>query len=205
MDDKGTTLIGVFGLYPFSHENDPLLAIRCAVLMQRQLKDVDIQCSIGVTTGNVFSGAVGSSKRREFAVVGDVVNLSARLMVAGLKMNPSQIAAAYFGDKKPVDGARVPQPILCDADTFHLAKVGYVFRSLPPIKVKGKENLIEIYMPLRESYSQDKTAMEMVGRESLMMQMKAIYNSLSFESLSCHGTVCIIEGDVGKNEYVACL
>lgn len=39
-----------------------------------------VSCSIGVTTGKVFCGAVGSHIRREYALIGDVVNLSARLM-----------------------------------------------------------------------------------------------------------------------------
>ena len=40
---------------------------------------------IGVSTGSVFSGSVGSPKRREFCMIGDVVNLAARLMVNAQK------------------------------------------------------------------------------------------------------------------------
>lgn len=36
--------------------------------------------AIGITTGNAFCGSVGSAKRQEYAMVGDIVNLSARLM-----------------------------------------------------------------------------------------------------------------------------
>ncbi len=43
---------------------------------------MNVFCSVGVTTGKVFLGAVGSETRREFAMVGDTVNLAARLMVA---------------------------------------------------------------------------------------------------------------------------
>ena len=41
MDDKGTTLIGVFGLYP-AHENDPHLATQCAMEMVKRLRRLDM-------------------------------------------------------------------------------------------------------------------------------------------------------------------
>ncbi len=118
MDDKGTTLIGVFGLYPFAHENDALLATRCSMEMQQRLQEIDLRASIGVTTGNVFSGAVGSVKRNEYAVVGDIVNLSARLMVAGLSMSVADICMAHFNSSSPPVGMKAPNPVLCDCDTF---------------------------------------------------------------------------------------
>lgn len=134
VDDKGTTLIAVFGLYPFSHENDPLLAARCALDMASALRAIDVPCQIGVTTGMVFAGAVGSSRRCEHAVIGDSVNLSARLMVAA---------------KKVESGPSMVQ-VLCDRDTYREAgKGGVRFRKEGRIKVKGKEAYIPIFRPLR--------------------------------------------------------
>ena len=40
MDDKGTTMIIVFGLQPFAHENDPLLATQCAMSIHKKLYDI---------------------------------------------------------------------------------------------------------------------------------------------------------------------
>lgn len=45
-------------------------------------RNLKLKCSIGVTTGVCFVGLIGNAIRREFAVLGDVVNLSARLMAS---------------------------------------------------------------------------------------------------------------------------
>ena len=82
-DDKGTQLIAVFGLYPFAHENDALIATRCAMSM---VETCSVPCKIGIATGMVYAGTVGSPRRCEYAVIGDTVNLSARLMSAAKKL-----------------------------------------------------------------------------------------------------------------------
>ena len=45
-----------------------------------QLLGSGTHASIGVSTGRAFCGLVGSTERREYTLMGDVVNLSARLM-----------------------------------------------------------------------------------------------------------------------------
>lgn len=73
-DDKGSVLIAAFGVPPKSHEDDPIRAIRSSLkINQRLKKEIGITNSIGITTGTVFCGAVGSPERREYAVVGDSV------------------------------------------------------------------------------------------------------------------------------------
>ncbi|MFC3738762.1 tetratricopeptide repeat protein [Paractinoplanes deccanensis] len=77
-DDKGTVLVAVFGT-PVSHENDEERALRCCLEL---LALPGGPYRGGVTTGPVYCGEVGSDVRREYAVVGDAVNLAARLMQA---------------------------------------------------------------------------------------------------------------------------
>ncbi len=75
--DKGNQLHILFGA-PVAPDA-PEQAIRCALALQAGRPDY-ISCQrIGLTAGRVFAGAVGSQNRREYTVVGPVVNLSARL------------------------------------------------------------------------------------------------------------------------------
>lgn len=83
MDDKGSTLIVAFGLPPFAHQDDPVRAVLASFQLKEQLSKINCNCSIGITTGLVFTGVVGTNgNRREYSVLGDTVNLSARLMQA---------------------------------------------------------------------------------------------------------------------------
>ena len=80
MDDKGSTLIAVFGLPPMAHEQDATRALLASLGLCARLYQMGKTASIGVTTGVAFCGVVGGNARREYSVLGDVVNLSARLM-----------------------------------------------------------------------------------------------------------------------------
>jgi class 3 adenylate cyclase len=66
VDDKGTVLIAAFGVPPFGHEDDPGRGIKTAWEIHHKLMESQVTSSIGVTTGKVFCGSVGSSKRQEY-------------------------------------------------------------------------------------------------------------------------------------------
>ena len=82
VDDKGASLLAALGLPPLAHENDPERGLRAALAMQTSLRPLGFRNSIGVATGLAFCGTVGGDKRREYTIMGDIVNLSARLMIS---------------------------------------------------------------------------------------------------------------------------
>jgi len=86
----GDAILAVFGA-PVAHEDDPERAVRAALGMQARLQQlragVDgstggaLTMRIGINTGLVVAGAVGEGK--DYGVVGDTVNVAARLQQTG--------------------------------------------------------------------------------------------------------------------------
>ena len=75
-----------------AHQNDPVRAVLAALELVRALSRLGCACSIGITTGVVYAGVVGTSgSRREYSVLGDSVNLSARFMQAACAQPQSKI------------------------------------------------------------------------------------------------------------------
>jgi len=126
MDDKGSTLIATFGLPPNSHEDDPIRAVLAGLEVCERLTDIGYTASIGITTGDVFSGVVGSKTRREYTVLGDTVNLSARLM----------------SKSKSVGGG-----ILVDWDTKMACEGAFEFYFYGQFRVKGKVMDVRAFQP----------------------------------------------------------
>lgn len=137
LDNKGATLVAAMGLPPLSHIDDPARAVQAALAMQQVLTDLNFRSAIGITTGRAFCGEIGSDERREYTMIGDVVNLAARLM---------QAAAAL-----PAAGAG-GCGILCDAATRQSfstvpASPAPAFEELEAVIVKGKAEAIPIFRP----------------------------------------------------------
>ncbi len=89
---------GIFAFFgaPVMHADDPARAARSALAMQAAVATLEIpsmpgvrlQTGIGITTGKVIAGNVGSERRMHYAVVGEPVNIAARLQAAA---GPGQI------------------------------------------------------------------------------------------------------------------
>lgn len=122
VDDKGAVLLAGFGLPPFQGTDDPEKAVLAALDLHRELARIGHDCSIGITTGKVFCGPVGNSRRSEYTVHGAKVNLAARLMMAA-------------------------ETILCDAATYMMATT-LPFDQVPPLQVKGRADPVEVYRPI---------------------------------------------------------
>uniref|UniRef100_M4BTL7 Adenylate cyclase n=1 Tax=Hyaloperonospora arabidopsidis (strain Emoy2) TaxID=559515 RepID=M4BTL7_HYAAE len=127
VDDKGSTVIAAFGLPPVTHENDPIRGILASLAICAALGNTDLKASVGITTGTALCGVVGhQGNRREYTVLGDVVNLSARLM---------QRAKSEGGG------------VITDASTKIYTQDVLHFEKRPEIMVKGKNESIKIHRP----------------------------------------------------------
>ncbi len=185
--DKGSLLHIIFGA-PVAHEDNEERAVGCALAMQRRAIESDklpfiVDQRIGVASGYVFAGNVGSERRREYTVMGDVVNLSARLM-----------QAAGEGE------------ILIDRQTALQVEETFAYEELPPIQVKGKREPIPICKPLgtREGAKMWEGGWRretpLVGRERELAQIEGIVGRAS----AGQGQLLIISGEagVGKSRFL---
>lgn len=81
--DKGGVMVGFFGA-PVSFENNVDRALEFVLALREELRPLQeksgLEYRIGVTLGTAFTGIVGGKERCQYAVVGNRVNLAARLM-----------------------------------------------------------------------------------------------------------------------------
>ena len=102
MDDKGSVILCCWGLPPFSTSDDPVRAVYSANLIVKELKEkYNVKALIGITTGSCFTGVCGSSGgRREYSLLGEIVNLSARYMQTAIMIYETQSENPEFSEHK---------------------------------------------------------------------------------------------------------
>eukprot|EP00397_Hematodinium_sp_SG-2012_P005104 GEMP01005122.1.p1 GENE.GEMP01005122.1~~GEMP01005122.1.p1 ORF type:complete len:965 (+),score=202.14 GEMP01005122.1:351-3245(+) len=123
MDDKGVLLLCVFGLPPLSHfTDDPLRAALAGLRIVDTFREENIAGTVGVATGVVWCGVIGNNTRREYTVLGDVVNTASRLM--------------SYADNHTV---------LLDDASHKICTGTLEFLAEKRLKVKGKEHPIGVH------------------------------------------------------------
>ena len=102
MDDKGSVILCCWGLPPFSTPDDPARAVYSGNLIMKELKEkLNVKALIGITTGSCFTGVCGSAGgRREYSLLGEIVNLSARFMQTAIMIYEKQNEEPNFADQK---------------------------------------------------------------------------------------------------------
>ncbi|HEY4636136.1 MAG TPA: adenylate/guanylate cyclase domain-containing protein, partial [Rhodospirillales bacterium] len=139
----GDAIMAGFGL-PIAHDDDPDRAVRATISMIQELRAWNVErekkgqrpidMGIGLNTDNIVSGNIGSPKRMDFTMIGDGVNLAARLESA-CKQYSARILISEFTRKK--------------------LKGTYRMRDVDLVIVKGKTKPVGVYEVL--DYHTDET------------------------------------------------
>jgi adenylate cyclase len=129
----GDAIMAVFGA-PVPRDDDPLNAVRAAVRMRfalaalnRRLAERDLpplRTGIGIHTGEVVAGNIGSERRMEYTVIGDAVNLASRLETSTKDLGVN---------------------ILISEDTYARTKDAIEARPVREITVKGRKAPVMTY------------------------------------------------------------
>ena len=129
----GDAMMCIFGT-PIPHEDDPDRAVRAAIRMMTDLKvfnekraaegKMPIDHGMGVNTDSIVSGNIGSPKRMDYTVIGDGVNLAARI----------ESACKQYGAH-----------ILISEFTYKAVKATYRTRQVDYVIVKGKTEPVGVF------------------------------------------------------------
>jgi adenylate cyclase len=127
----GDMIVAMFGA-PTSLENNEESAVQAAIAMQRQLRDFpnpwirdNFLTGIGITSGSVVVGNIGSPHHLDYTAIGDEVNLASRLQ-----------SIAKGGQ------------VLVSRAVYEATRTTHAYRNVGNLHVKGKHNLVEVFEAL---------------------------------------------------------
>ena len=176
LSDKGNVFVILFGA-PVALERKELAAVQFSLSLQKAYKSFNFikKIQFGIATGRAYCGDFGSSIRKEYSLVGGVVNLSARLMEFSTESG-----------------------IFLDERTTQRLGNGYNVKSSGDVLLKGMRHRINVF-ELLESTDIFKithfknSGLKIIGRdkelETLFSKFKAAENG--------HGNCCGVVADAG--------
>ena len=148
----GDGVMALFGA-PVRHQDDVKNALETALAIKRQWQQTtaglpfeievgSLQPCIGINTGLVVAGNLGSSTRLNYSVIGDAVNLAARL----------ESLTRYYG-------------VTCvvSAETAESGK-GFIYRELDLVRVYGRRDPVRIFELVGEEHSVDSALRDDIAR-----------------------------------------
>jgi adenylate cyclase len=185
IDDKGSYLYIAFGAL-VAHENDVIRAVTAALALSQlptKLNSSIQTVSIGLSRGVMRTGAYGSSTRRTYGVLGDEVNLAARLMQ---RAAPRQILAS---------------------ESIWQATPHFNWQLLPALEVRGKYAIVTPAILLGRLIQKSlhilraTTGFPMVGRQA---ELALIEEKLAMARQGQGQVVSVIgEAGMGKSRLLA--
>jgi adenylate cyclase len=132
-------LLAVWGS-PYQKEDDAIMAVNAAIAMQWAMKelneqwteqgrDLQIQIHIGLNTGMVAAGNIGSENLIQYTNIGDTMNVASRICTA----------------------AKAGEVFISESTRTHIVSHNLPLEKLDLIKVKGKEEPLQLYRVLWEN------------------------------------------------------
>jgi class 3 adenylate cyclase len=179
-DENVTTAVVVFGLSPWSHEDDATRSVEAALKLHQLGSELNVTTSSGIATGKVYCTTYVHGNARIPAIVGPAMNLAARLMQIG-------------------------EGVVCAETTAMAARRHHRFqlRELAPRALKGKATPVTAYVPITGEGRglPDREKGQLVGRDAELRALDEAVTQLD----EGRGGVCLIEGDagLGKSALVA--
>ncbi|MGB8647724.1 MAG: adenylate/guanylate cyclase domain-containing protein [Anaerolineae bacterium] len=181
----GDAILAFFGA-PIAHEDDPYRAVLASLdilkgiseyreQVQRE-KGLDFSVRVGLNTGLVVVGNIGSDLKYEYTAMGDAINLASRLQ-----------------------SAADPNSILISDNTRRLVAPLFEFEDKGKLEVKGKSEPVQVYRVIEAKKGAIKTrgiaglASPMVGRRREFSTLMQITDDLRHG----HGSVVAIVGEAG--------
>jgi adenylate cyclase len=187
----GDNVMAVFGA-PRAHENDAERGVRAAAGMHaamgdlnRTLRgdfDLELALRIGVNTGEVLAGLIGS----EYTVVGDAVNVASRLQ-----------------------GAAEPGRTLVGDRTRRSTAAAVAYRQVGPLTLKGKEKPVSAWEVVsvaepRARPGRPLARAPLIGRERELTRLAELYEHVAADGAS-HLLTLVGDAGVGKTRLVDAL
>ncbi len=190
----GDGLMALFGA-PIAHEDDPARAVRAALGMQDALRHINVDLEerlgitlkvrIGLNSGLVAVGSIGSDLRMEYTALGDTVNVASRLQ-----------------------NVAEPGTILVSRAVFEQTQPLFEFRELGSIRVKNRVEPVEIYEVVAPRQSASRVrgipglTAPMVGRAEELARLRRAVDDLVTQR---RGQIVLVTGNagIGKSRLTA--
>lgn len=189
----GDGVLAFFGA-PTAHEDDPERAVRCGLDMVREIDELaaaeqaqgagELRVRVGINTGPVVVGIVGTDSAHEYTAMGDTVNVAARMQ-----------------------GAARPGSVLITASTHRFVSALVDTVDVGLLELKGKSDTVQAYEISGFKAGAVRTRgivglrVPMVGREAQLTRLKELFQVVR----AGQGRVACITGEpgIGKSRLLA--
>jgi class 3 adenylate cyclase/tetratricopeptide (TPR) repeat protein len=180
----GDGVLAFFGA-PITHEDDPIRAVHAALDIQDSIADYkddlgdlveDFQMRIGINSGTVVIGDIGTDLHMEYLAIGDVVNIAARLQ-----------------------SAAQPGRVLLSESSANFVRSAFDLKELGGIQVKGKSQALDVFEVVKvKTVPESGRGIEgqfspLVGREQDLEKLQTSIKSL----LAGRGQIVTVIGEAG--------